>query len=385
MSGIKQVEKQHIAQLESSRRRLEQRIKNLQNDHDHHVDELDKTHKDHLVDLKQTNQIQISEENEKKDKIIREIKASLNQSKQLADKELYELQDFSEIQKDHLQKKMLMENNKIREDQQLSLDNLNQRFSNAIDNVNQTGKMRLQNMSFKVNNEIRELHETNEKKIENDLQEFNARSKNNEINYLKIKNQQDQNFKKERHVTHLKQVSDTKKMSDVYKANLDHLENQYRQGIKEQEIFFEEKFNKKFEQQNASYKRIEDKNKSLLEELKNSLTKEISKVAERNDDPFYQFESIKPRMKELSDGVEIKVDVPEYSKQDLHLSLNPKEVIVSFDRRYHDATKKEDGVINKVNKVESYTTRMPTERLLDSKTLKTSYENGTMTYTVKYS
>ena len=384
MSEIKQIEKQNLTQLESSRRRLEQRVKSLQNVHEDYETDIKKAHQDQIVDLQRTNQIHISKENEKKEKILHEMKTNLQQAQVLADKEMYELKDFSERQKNQMQKNFSIDRERISEENEIFLEDLNQHFNIASENVGQTGKLRLQTMNSNMQDQIRDLREFHEDKIERDVQQFSNRSRNNEVNFLKLKNQQDQAFRKERKMAHLRQEAEISKIRGIHTTNLDGIDKEYRKGLKDQEQFFEGKFKNQFEQHNASFKRIEDKNKILIEDLKNSLTKEISKVAERNDDPFFQFESIKPRMKEFEDRIEVQVDVPEYSKQDLQLSLNQREAIVSFNRRYHDAAKMDDGTINKVNKVESYTTRLQTQRLLDPKTITRNYENGTMTFTVKY-
>jgi hypothetical protein len=384
MSGIKELDKHNLTQIEASRRRLEQRIKSMQNVHEEYEADIKRAHHDQIVDLQKTNQFQISRENEKKEKVLEGLKSGLQRAQSLTDKEMYEIKDYSQRQKNEMQNKYALDRERISDQNEIFLQDLNDHYNVASDHVDQTGKMRLQNMNSRMQDQIRNLRETHENKIERDVQQFTNRAKNNEINYLKTKNQQNQLFRKEQKMTHLRQAGEIQKMSDIHATNLKNLDKEYREGLKDQKIFFEGKFKNQFEQQNASFKRIENKNKILIQDLKNNLTKEISKIAERNDDPFYQFESIKPRLKEFEDRVEIEVDIPEYSKQDAQLSLNEREAIVNFSRRYHDATRMEDGTINKVNKVESYTTRLPTQRLLDHKSIKSHYENGTMTFTVKY-
>jgi len=384
MSGIRELDKHNLTQLEASRRRLEQRIKSMQNVHEEYESDIKKVHHDQVVEIQRNNQFQISRENEKKEKVLEEMKSSLQQAQTMTDKEMYELKDFSQRQKSEMQKKYALDRERISDENEIFLQDLNEHFNVATDHVDQTGKLRLQSMNSKMQDQIRNLREFHENKIERDVQQFSDRARNNEISYLKVKNQQDQAFGKERKMAHMRQEAEIQKISDAHSSHLKNLDQGYREGLKDQEVFFEGKFKNQFEQQNASFKRIEEKNKVLLQDLKNALTKEISKMAERQDDSFYQFESIKPRLKELDDRIEIEVDVPEYSKQDIQLSINQKEAIVNFNRRYHDASRLEDGTINKVNKVESYSTRLQIQRLLDHKTIKSNYENGTMTFTVKY-
>lgn len=125
------------------------------------------------------------------------------------------------------------------------------------------------------------------------------------------------------------------------------------------------------------------KNNKVVEDLKASLTKEITKTATRNSDPFYQFDSLRPKLSQYEDRVEVQVEIPEHSKEDVQLTIHGKEAIVNFNRRYNDASKTPEGTIHKINKVETFTSRVPTSHILDPKSVKSTYENGVMTYVIK--
>ncbi len=172
-------------------------------------------------------------------------------------------------------------------------------------------------------------------------------------------------------------------MTEVHTNHLEQKDQNYRKGLKDQDLFFEKKYEGQLTSHNDQYKRLEEKNKKLVEDLKTSLTKEITKTAERNNDPFFKFETLKPKLKTFEDRVEISVEIPEHSKQDVQLTFNGKEAIINFNRRFADAAKEVDGTINKINKVETFTSRLQTGMFLNAKTMKSSYENGVMTYVVQ--
>jgi HSP20 family molecular chaperone IbpA len=170
------------------------------------------------------------------------------------------------------------------------------------------------------------------------------------------------------------------------KTHTDHIEKrdgEYRKGLKDQDLFFEKKYEAQLGRHAEDYKTLEEKNKKLVTDLKENLTKEITKTANRLDDPFYKFEKLKPTLKHFEDRVEISVEVPDHSKQDLQLTTNGKEAVLNFNRRYADASKDESGAINKINKVESFTTRLRTDYHLDAKSVKATYDDGVMTYVIK--
>jgi HSP20 family molecular chaperone IbpA len=199
---------------------------------------------------------------------------------------------------------------------------------------------------------------------------------------MKMRDQQELRFKTERMATNLNQSSQLKKLVEGHQEQLDVRGKDFRKGIREQDLFFEKKFKDQLERHEGDFRDLEKKNQDVVQKLKESLTKEIQKVETRNDDPFYKFEKLNPVLRQFNDRIEIEIKVPEYSKQDLQLSINGKEAIVSFNRRYHDASKAGDGTINKINKVESFTTRLKTDHHLDPKSVKARFQDGMMTYTV---
>ena len=102
----------------------------------------------------------------------------------------------------------------------------------------------------------------------------------------------------------------------------------------------------------------------------------------RSDDPFYRFTELKPSLKKFENHIEISVPVPEYSKSDIQLTINNKDAILNFNRRYDDV--RQDGVsTNKLHKVETYTTKLTTDFFLDAKSVKSTYKDGMMTYEIK--
>jgi HSP20 family molecular chaperone IbpA len=201
--------------------------------------------------------------------------------------------------------------------------------------------------------------------------------------FLKQKTAQDVMNKNQRLQTNMRHQQEMSKMSESQSLSFKNRDQEYRKGFKEQDVFFEKKYADQYQRHNESMKALETKNKNVIEDLKTTLTREISKKASLQDDPFYKFESIKPQILENKDSVEIRVQIPEYAKKDLLLTTNGKEVVISFNRRFTDANKLSDGSINKVNKVETFTSRIPTNLNLDPKSIKSSFEDGVMTYIVR--
>lgn len=380
---IRDVEKLNQRQLETAKRRNEREIKTINNAHDAYKTDLKKTQAEEIVDIQNEHHSHINVQAEKKEKVLGEMKKHLNQTKELTEKELKTLATMSAKEKNELQQKLNNDRARINGEHELYLEELNDRFNQSSRKISYDGKNRLDEMKSTMNEEILETKKFGQSKLQKATEDFTTRFKGDEKKYQAMKDTQDNQFKKERLGTNLRQQTELKKMTETHTNFIEQKDGNYRKGLKDQDLFFEKKYAKQLESHNGQFKELEDKNKKLVEDLKNSLTKEITKTADRNADPFYKFETLKPELNTFENHVEIKVKVPEHSKQDVQVTVNGKEAIVSFNRRFADASKEVDGTVNKINKIESFTTRLQTGHFLNAKEMKSTYEDGVMTYTIK--
>lgn len=384
MSGaIRDTEKLNQRQIETAKRRNERELKNIESNHSDYKADLKRTHEMEVVDIQDTNQRQVTKEATKKEKVLEDLKTNLSKTTELTDKQLKELKTNADRERGEIHKKLSTDRERINAEHELFLEELNDRLNGQSRKVTVDGKNRVEEVKNALLDEARTTEQFHQGKIQNQTEAHTTRFQQDEKNYKNLKYNQDNQFKKERLTTNQKQQIELGKMTKTHSDFIEKRDNDYRKGLKDQDLFFEKKYGVQIEKNNEQFKLLENQNKKVIAGLKEDLTKELSKAAVRNDDPFYKFEKLEPRFKVLEDRVEVQVEVPDHSKQDVQLTLNGKEAIVSFNRRYSDASKAEDGTINKINKVESFTTRLQTGVILDGKGIKSSYDNGVMTYVIK--
>jgi hypothetical protein len=265
---------------------------------------------------------------------------------------------------------------------ELYLEGLNDRFNVLSRNITTKGREHLETTKDRMHNETQSQAKHYQDKLSEQTREFKSRFSQDEANNRELKEEQDKTFKDERKTLNIRQQNELNKMSSTHTYQMGKLDENFRKGLREQDLFFEKKFTNQLSKQSSDFQLLEDRNKKIVEDLKTSLTKELTTADKRKDDPFYKFEAIRPQLKHIGDRVEISVRVPEHSKQDMYLTINGKEAIVNFNRRYTDASKEMDGTINKIDKVETFTTRVPTGAFLDPKTVKIQYEDGIMTFAI---
>ncbi|MBA2404886.1 MAG: hypothetical protein H0V66_08965, partial [Bdellovibrionales bacterium] len=234
-------------------------------------------------------------------------------------------------------------------------------------------------------NKHSELYETEkglQDKIDHQTTAFTERFQSEGKLQKKMKDDLDKQFKTERMGTNVRQQQEIGKMTNTHTQALEVRDTEFRKGLKEQDLRFEKKFGENLELRNKDLKSLEELNTKVLSKMKTDLKETLETSVNRSDDPFYKFTELNPKLKQFEDRVEISVPIPEHAKADVLLTMHGKEAILNFNRRYDDA-RNENGVHNKLHKVESFTSRVMTGHHLNPKDVKQSYDDGVMTYVIK--
>ncbi len=380
--SLRDMEKLGARQMENLKRKQDREIKRLESGHQDLKTELKKAHQAEVIDLNHENQRQVAGEADKKEKVLAQMREHLESTRKLTDKQLNEYKTQTEKTKAHEHQKLSLERERVKTEHDLYMEDMNYRYGQQVRKVNDDGKNQLVQMKEVKQQEIAQTEEHFQNRIQGQTQNFNKRYQSDSMNYKKIKDDQDNVFKKERANTNLRQQVELGKLSTTHQDQLEVRDREFRKGLKVQDQIFEKKYAEQLEVKNGDYQRLSNKHEQVLDKMKAELQDKLEYHVSRSDDPFYKFTLLRPELKHFEDRIEIKVEVPDHSKADLQLTTNNKEAILTFNRR-HDDIRKEGTVTNKVHKVESFTTRLMTEYHLDPKSVKSTFENGTMTYIVK--
>lgn len=384
MSGaIRDTEKLGQRQIDTLKRRNERELKRMEENHQNYKADLQKIHNTEIIDIQHQNHSLVDKEAQKKEKVLEEMRNHLHVTKDLTDKELKSLKDNSSKETSELQKKLSINRERISGENELYLEELNDRFNESSKKISFDGRQRVEELKTDMQGQYRDTQAFHDDKLAKQTEDFTTRYTTDAKNYKSLKDTQDNQFKKERLQTNTRQQTELAKMTHAHTGHIEKRDGEYRKGLKDQDLFFEKKYEAQLKRHTEDFKTLQEKNQKVVDGLKENLTKEITKVSSRHDDPFFKFESLKPKLTHFDDRIEVSVSIPDHSKQDLQLTTNGKEAVLSFNRRYADASKDVDGTINKVNKIESFTTRLQSNYFLDAKSVKSSYDDGVMTYVIK--
>lgn len=380
--SIKDVEKLGARQMENLKRKQDREISHMEDGHKTLKAEIKNIHANELVDLQDENQRKVASENDKKEKVLMQMKAHLENTQNLTDREIKDLKDYSAKFKKEEQQKLSAQREVVKSENDLYLEELNHRFSTEQAKINNDGQTQMSDLKHIRGTELKETQEMYQTKINNQKGQFAEKFQAESMNQQKISDDLQKQFKNQRAQTNLNQQTEMAKVTSTHTNALEVKDNEFRKGLKTQDEMFEKKYAVNLGKRNEELKSLDDKNVQVLTKMKAELAETLKTTVNRADDPFYSFVELKPKLKEFEDRVEIAVNVPEHSKADMQLTINGKEAILNYNRRYDD-TRKDQGLVNKLHKVESFTSRVLTSHHLDAKSVKSSFDNGVMTYVVK--
>lgn len=382
--SIKDLEKVNARQMETLRRKQSREIAHLDEAHNSLKSELKASNADDLVNLQHENLRKVASENDKKEKVLMQMKTNLDDTEKLTEREIKDLKDYSAKFRKEEHEKLSANRERVKSENDLYLEDLNYRFSTEQAKINNDGQTQLADLKHVRGTELKETEEQLQNKINSQTTLFTEKFQADGRNQQKMHDDLQKQFKTQRAQTNLNQQQEMAKTTATHANTMEVRDNEFRKGLKVQDQMFEKKYATTLESRTNELKSLEDLNTKVLTKMKADLSETLKNSVNRADDPFYSFTELKPKLKEFEDRVEISVNVPEHAKTDMQLTIHGKEAIINFNRRYDDS-RKDEGVVNKLHKVESFTSRVLTSHHLDPKSVKSSFEDGVMTYVVKRS
>ena len=334
-----------------------------------------------IVELRNDHAQSIDEATSHKEKVLSDLEKSLTQTKDFTQKRLESLKTNATAQEDkihadHAEKRLLLNANN-----EQHLTEVNHRFNSQLRKINEEGQARIEHSKNDLAIRKNEVEKDYQNKIQMTQDHHRNILSQNEANFKQVNEQKQNEFeakeKKQREDHESEIITQTQTHQDLYTAR----NEEYRKKFHEQQNFFEKKFENQLGTHHTQLTGLDKKYESLTNELKKNFTKEISANEDKKDDIFFEFTELKASMKEEADHYLVEVQLPAYAKNDLRLTTNNKEVVLTMNRRYQDQVEN-SGVTHKVNKIETLSSRMPTNHFLNAKKITSSYQDGVMSYKI---
>ncbi len=145
---------------------------------------------------------------------------------------------------------------------------------------------------------------------------------------------------------------------------------------------YQSKLNKLKTTQEALLSHVKTRNRQELEVLING-HKDLKKtIKEKDGDPFYNVAMIHPEVKEMPHFVKISIRIPEFEKENIHISTDKRQVRIHISRRFQSRLESKDGSLNKSSRSETYTKELHVRDILDPTQITQKYAQGVLTFKI---
>lgn len=258
-------------------------------------------------------------------------------------------------------------------------DDLSQNILNNADHA-RAEKNRIQ---IKSNNELSLLANTYNQKNFNEERNFRSKLESDlKAHESEIKSQKTE-LKKLTDQTLQKTMKQEEQKLQVQKDEISYQDNHHKNILAQKQADFK-----------IRYENMVKDHDSILNDIKNHLDKDMKKMiassstqkrimASKSDDPFYRVDLLNPTMIESEKEYLVKISIPEYEKENIHLSVQGREARITLTRRFSETEEAEDGSVNKSTKNELFSKSISSKDLLDPKSITQKFEDGILTFKIK--
>lgn len=372
----------HQAKLNNLQKKNNREVDHVQTNHEKRIAEIKKDHEIKIQNVRDDNRDKISQELDKKEKALGELKKSLDQTQKLTESEQKRLQAHNQQRTQEIQNGHQERVSAIVEKNEAQINDLNERFNNKITVLQQQSEMMLNDQDDRARTSLSTQKDLYTDKIQSQRQNYQSTLAHEDKKFSSQLERQKSTTKKTlAHAEKDGQVKLAQTSEKYVKINQEAIEQQQKSAT-EREQLFEKKFQTQLARHTETEKNLDGLHTKFLNESKDKLTERVVLEEKKSHDPFFKFTELKPTVTPTPEGYEIRVKVPEYAKEEVKLTTNIKELVLTANRRHQDERTSEGGVQQKVSKVESLVSRIPVDHVLHARKMTQEWVNGELIFKV---
>jgi HSP20 family molecular chaperone IbpA len=302
-------------------------------------------------------------------------KSIANEENDLKVDHFQKMDDFKEQHLRHMHDEYLSANN---DQEAVYLQTQNRMHS--INDKAHTLKNKLQSTSTK---QINDLSNDYNQKLASKNRDYKTildndhRSHQEDINLQKVelKKVMEKNFEQNKRL-------ETEKIK-VQTSELSYLDNHQKDLLSQKQSDFKIRYENLVKGHNALINELQTHFDADIKKLSLQNASQKRTVTNKNDDPFYRIETLNPSITETQKEYEISLTVPEYERENVHMSIHGRGVKMTLSRKFSDLSEEKDGSTNKFSHTELFSKDFPSNDILDPKQVVQKYENGILTFKIQ--
>ncbi len=381
--GIKDQVNSHHRVMNNMAKKQRSEIDFREKIHNKNISEIEGFQKREISSIDQNNNQEVYDAEKRKDQVLIDMGNTLEKSRNVNDRELKKITNKTEESKRDHQAKLAIELARLTEEQNIHLEDMGITYNQEMRRLDDGYNNKVQGINDQRRAEMAQLKTTASANLNNQRNDATELYNMERDKFDHINKQQQNQYKKTLLTNHVQGQKNLTQLNESQVKERDNFINNHQKISTDQQAFFEKKYQTNLGDQQVLLNNLTERNEKIVNDIKKNVlnTKELAST--RSSDPFYNFVELKPTVKETPEGWEVKFKVPEHSKDNVQLTTNNREIIVSVNRRFQEERTDVDGTKNRIQKVETAITNLPVKQMIDPRFQKKSWENGVLTYQLK--
>lgn len=381
--AIRELSNAQRSSMNSLQRKNKNELEQVKRIHAQNINEVKKAQDSDMHMLRESHQLDVSKEVLKKEETLLALRKSQEETQRLTETETKRQQAHAAQQREAVRQRKDDEIAKINIHQSETTEDLTSRHNEAIRDIHQANRDQLHNVD---SNHRVTLHAESDQwrtRIEEQRNKFQGTYSTEGQKYDRLVTDQKKKNETQSLNVHREHEAKMSQMNTQQVKHEEKVKTVHQKSLNDKEAFFEKKYQSQLAQHAQSNKLLDDINKKVVDAKKDELTKRVEVEKNRSTDPFFSFTEMRPKLEEKPDSYVLRIEMPEYAKEEVTLTANGKELVLTSNRRYQDERKDEDGTLKKVSKVESMVSRIPVGQVLDPRKMEKNWVEGALVFTVK--
>jgi hypothetical protein len=382
---VRSLKRQHASELKNLISRQENELERNKMEFERQRFQVEQGHKATLNSVRDQNREQLIRETKKREEVLNEMKEQLETTKKRMAKERLELEKRHESE---LQRKDRIFKN------ELEIQNMKNEIS--LQDLNQTANLKAQELQRKIRTQETAVNREHNKEVRNmeSLQKDKVHMNKSQFykEYMQLDSQHQRALFKKKVDSQKMLAREEKKLQNELEKRrnkseeiLNRLEVETNRKIAQQENHFTQKYNGIQLKNEDVFQRLLKNKEKIIHDFTQDVYKSHDLTKAKAKDDFYTFSKIEPRIEKSSEGYTIRVKTPEHDARYLNMTADGRELKFQYNRDFSLVKENEEtGAEHKMSKHESYSSRLPVDKIVDSMSVVKTYEDGDVVFKVKY-
>jgi len=171
--------------------------------------------------------------------------------------------------------------------------------------------------------------------------------------------------------------------TQVQKEELTFLDNHQREMINQRNIDFKVRYENMVKEHEAILSQLKSNLETDMKKMVESSATQKKDISSKVGDSFYRIETLNPSVIESEKELTVSLKVPDYEKENVHLSVHGRDLKLTLNRRYTDIMEATDGSTNRSTRNELFSKEFTSRDILDPKHIGQKYDKGILTFKIQ--